>query len=115
MNTAYPFAEGEYAIEARSLLPALQRPLYATMHKARHERYAFIAALFCPATYSFVLLLSTLLLAKRGQRRLALTTLPLWGILLSVLFSAGVFVRYAYPIMSGAPLLLALALFERKD
>ena len=115
MNTVYPFAEGEYDIEARSLLPALQRLLYSTMHKARHERYAFIAALFCPATYSFVLLLTTLLLAKRGQRRLALTTLPLWGILLSVLFSAGVFVRYAYPIMSGAPLLLALALFERRD
>ena len=115
MNTAYPFAEGEYAIEARSLLPALQRLLYATMHKARHERYAFLSALFCPATYSFVLLLTTLLLAKRGQRRLALTTLPLWGILLSVLFSAGVFVRYAYPIMSGAPLLLALALSGRKD
>ena len=39
----------------------------------------------------------------------------LYYILLSVLFSAGVFVRYAYPIMSGAPLLLALALFERRD
>ena len=62
-----------------------------------------------------MLLLATLLLVMRGQRRLALATLPLWGILLSVLFSAGVFVRYAYPIMSGAPLLLALALFGRKD
>ena len=33
----------------------------------------------------------------------------------ALLFSAGIFVRYAYPIMSGAPVLLALALFRRED
>ena len=89
--------------------------IYVFMHDSVQQKYPVLAELFAPATYSFLLLLATLLLAKRGHGRLALTALPLWGIFLSLLFSAGIFVRYAYPIMSGAPVLLALALFRRED
>ena len=115
LNTTYPFAEGEYPIEAHSLLRPLQRALYASTHDSRHERYPLIAQLFCPATYTFLLLFVTMLLLCRRERRLALSLLPLWGLLLSLLFSAGVFVRYAYPIMSAMPVLLALSAFGRRQ
>ncbi len=109
LNTVYPFAPDAYDIHPRSLLPGLQRLIYGSTHHARHERYAFLAQLFCPAVYSFALLLATLLLFYRRRRRLALCLLPVWGVLFSLLFSAGVFVRYAYPIMVCAPVLLLLA------
>lgn len=114
LNTTYPFAEGEYDIEAHSLLRPLKRLLYPSTHDSRHERFAFIAQLFCPATYTFLMLFVTLLLLHRRERYLALCLLPLWGLLLSLLFSAGVFVRYAYPIMSAMPVLLALAAFAKR-
>ena len=109
MNTVYIFAEDEYDIAPRSLLPALQRLLYGSTHHARHERFPFIAQLFCPAIYTFALLLTTLLLHYKRRGALALCTLPLWGIFLSLLFAAGIFVRYAYPLMAAVPVLLALA------
>lgn len=109
LNTVYPFEEGRYPIEARSLFPALQRLLYRSMHSAEHERYPFLAQLFCPAIYSFGLLLTGMLLLHKRRRALAVCTLPLWGIFLSLLFSAGVLVRYAYPIMAAVPVLLAMA------
>ena len=55
-----------------------------------------------------------MLLFFRRERRLALSLLPLWGLLLSLLFSAGIFVRYAYPLMSAVPVLLALILFAKR-
>ena len=113
LTTVYTYTG--YDIDATSRLPALQKLIYAFMHDSVQQKYLVLAQLFAPATYSFLLLLATLLLVKRGHGRLALTALPLWGIFLSLLFSAGIFVRYAYPIMSGAPVLLALALFRRED
>lgn len=110
LNTTYIFPEGEYDIAPRSLLPALQRLLYRSTHNARHENVPFLAQLFCPAIYTFGLLLATLRLCCKRRGALALCTLPLWGIFLSLLFSAGIFVRYAYPLMAGVPVLLALAL-----
>lgn len=115
LNTVYPFGEGEYDIKARSLLPPLTRLLYRTMHKSKHESIPFLAALYCPATYSFTLLLATLLLAKRRRGRWALCLTPLWGIFVSVLFAAGVFIRYAYPLMVGVPVMLALVLFAAPE
>ena len=113
--TTYPYGDGRYDIEPRSLLPGLRRVLYGFTHHARQKNTPFLAQLFCPSTYTYLLLFATLLLFFRRRKRLALCLLPLWGLLASLLFSAGVFVRYAYPIMSGAPLLLALALSGRKD
>ena len=113
LNTVYPFPEGAYAIEPRCLFPALRDILYRSMHHADHERIPFLSLLFRPSVYTFLLLLTTMLLFLRRQRRLALTLIPLWGLLLSLFFAAGVFVRYAYPIMSAVPVMLALAFFAK--
>ena len=55
-------------------------------------------------------LFSPLLLLCRRQGRFALCLMPMAGLFISILFSAGVFVRYAYPLMACAPVLLALSL-----
>ena len=109
LNTAYVFDADAYDIAPRSLLPGLHRLLYRSTHYAEHERIPFLAQLFCPAVYSFGLLLATLLLRYKRRGPLALCALPVWGIFLSLLFSAGIFVRYAYPLMAAVPVLLCLA------
>lgn len=114
LNTTYPFAPDTYPIEPECKFPALQKILYASTHYSDHQKYPFLAQLFCPATYSFLLLLTTLVLFYRKEKRLALCTLPMWGIFISLLFSAGIFIRYAYPLMTCVPLLFVLAYFAHR-
>lgn len=111
LNTVYPYEEGRYDIHQETKLPGLRKLIYDFSHHAVQQKYPVLAQLFCPATYTFMMLLSTLLLFCRRQKRRALCLLPLWGLFLSVLFSAGAFVRYAYPMMAAAPVLLLLIYF----
>ena len=112
LNTVYPFPPERYPIEPRCLFPALEKLLYQTMHFSKHENVPFLAQLYCPATYTFALLLATLLAFYKRRRAQALALLPMWGLTLSIFFAAGVFVRYAYPMMAAVPLLLLLVLFS---
>lgn len=114
LNTVYPFAPETYPIEPACYFPALQKLLYQTMHHSKHENVPVLAQLYCPATYTFALLLATLLAFYKKRRALVLSLLPMWGLTLSVFFAAGVFVRYTYPMMACVPLLLALVLFAAK-
>ena len=109
--TAYIYEDGRYDIHPHSLLPKLRRLLYGFTHHARQKHTPLLSQACCPATYTYLLLFAAMLLLFRRERRRALCLLPLWGILLSLLFSAGIFVRYAYPLMSAVPVLLALAVF----
>ena len=114
LNTTYPFDSERYPIQAKNLLEPLHKLIYAFTHHVRQENYPLLAQLFCPATYTFLLLLTVLRLRRDKRQGAALATLPLWGLWVTVLFSAGVFVRYVYPIIAAAPLLLALAFFSEK-
>lgn len=114
LNTVYPFEEDTYPITPKCLFPALERLLYQTMHYSRHENIPVLAQLYCPATYTFALLLATLLAFYKRKRALTFSLLPMWGVTLSIFFSAGIFVRYAYPMMAAVPLLFALTLFSPK-
>ena len=60
------------------------------------------------------LLALTLLLLYRRERRWALCTLPVWGIILSLLFSACILIRYSYPFMVCVPMLALLILFSNR-
>lgn len=113
LNTRYPFTPERYPIEPKCLFPALESLLYQTMHHSRHENIPVLAQLYCPATYTFALLLATLLAFYRKRRAFILPLLPMWGLTLSIFFAAGVFVRYAYPMMAAVPLLLSLILFKK--
>lgn len=111
--TTYYYGD-RFDIQPRSLLPKLRSVIYDSTHHAKHHDTLLLAQLFCPATYSFLLLLTTMLLLYRREKHLALCTLPLWGIFISLLFSAGIFIRYAYPLMTATPLLFALTVFAKR-
>ena len=114
MTTTYAYGDN-FPIDAHSLIPPLKSLLYGITHNAEHQQYPFIAQLFSPAIYSFLLLFVTMKLCFQRRRRMALCTLPLWGIFASLLFSAGIFIRYAYPIMAAAPVLLILTVFTKEE
>ena len=111
--TAYVY-EDLFDIHPQSKLPRLRKFLYDSTHHADHQNTLLLAQLFCPAIYSHLLLLTTLLAFYRRERRLALCTLPMWGIFFSLLFAAGIFIRYAYPLMTTVPLLFALIVFGKR-
>ncbi|MBP3655442.1 MAG: hypothetical protein J6K32_01970 [Clostridia bacterium] len=101
-----------HSIEAQSFLPGLQTLLYNFMHHATHERYPILSLLMRPSFYNHLLLLAILYLFCRRGGRYALALLPLCGVAVSLFFSAGAFVRYAYPVMTAMPIMLALALYS---
>ena len=113
--TDYFYEEGRFDLHPDSKLPKLKALIFDSTHHADHQQALLLAQLFCPATYSFLLLLTTLLLFFRREKRLALCLLPLWGILVSLLFCAGIFIRYAYPLMTVVPLMFVLAYFGRRN
>ena len=78
---------------------------------ARREAARLGAALCQP---EHLLLALTLLLLYRRERRWALCTLPVWGIILSLLFSACILIRYSYPFMVCVPMLALLILFSNR-
>ena len=93
--------------------PILKRThqfLQGIAHASRHEKYPFVSLLFRPSVYVYALLLLTfrLRMAKKGKQRLVL--LPIWGIILSYVFSACILIRYAYAFMACVPVALVLAI-----
>lgn len=101
-------------VTAHSYLPAYRTWIYNSTHHSRHENVPLYSQLFKPSTYVYLLLALTLLLFYRRERRLALCTLPVWGIILSLLFSACILVRYSYPFMVCVPMLMLLILFSKR-
>jgi hypothetical protein len=99
-------------VNAHSYLPAYHTWIYNSMHHSRHENVPLYAQLFKPSTYVYLMLALTLLLRYRREKKFALCTLPTWGIIFSLLFSACILVRYSYPFMTCAPMFLLLVLFS---
>ena len=111
MNTVYNY-EDVYPIEVQSKLPRLHKLLFAFTHQSVQEHYPLLAELFRPSIYVYGLLFAVLYARCKRRRRFARATWPLWGLFATLLFSAGIFVRYAYPIMAAVPPLLLLTLFS---
>ena len=99
-------------VNAHSYLPAYRTWIYNSMHHSRHENVPLYAQLFKPSTYVYLMLALTLLLRYRREKKFALCTLPTWGIIFSLLFSACILIRYSYPFMTCAPMFLLLVLFS---
>ncbi|MBR2941874.1 MAG: hypothetical protein IKB82_00595 [Clostridia bacterium] len=115
LMTDYGYEPERYPIEPVSRFPALRNAIYQYTHNNAALKTPVLAQLFCPATYAFALLGLTMLLAYKKRGRTALYALPVWGVWGSMLFSAGVFLRYAYPVMAAVPLLLALAICAERQ
>ena len=111
LNTSYSYEEGRYDIHPHSLLPSLRTLIRSMTHDMLWEKIPLLSLLFIPSTYTFLLLLVQLRLRYLRSRH-RVSCFPLWGLFLSILFSAGVFIRYAYPLMAGVPVLAVMAFFS---
>ena len=98
-------------LQAHSYLPKLKTFLFGFTHHSRHEQYPLLSLLMRPATYTYLLLFAIMYCFCKGEKRWALCLLPVCGIVFSLLFSACILVRYAYPFMTCVPIFLALILF----
>lgn len=107
--------EAAGVIEEKCYIPALRNLIKSVAHHARHENIPLLSHLFRPSFYIFALLLGVMIAVNRKAKSFILCTLPVWGIFLSLLFSAGVIIRYAYPIMAAAPVLFLLLFFCKLD
>lgn len=96
------------AVQKRSLWPGAERYYQWFAHQRGHERIPLFSLLFTPGTYCWALFIAlvTLLYFKRYALCLPLA-LP-YGVWLTLLLGPCVLVRYAYPIMAGAPLFAGL-------
>lgn len=100
-------------IDAKSYIPRLTRLLYLFTQSSRHELIPLVSLLFRPSLYVFLMLFITLYMRLHQRRAFISAVAPLWGIFLSLLFSACILVRYVYPIMAALPPILMLMLYSK--
>ena len=81
-------------------------------HENGHQRIPFIALLFAPGAYCALMFIALLALLYFKQYRLALPLALPYGVWLTLLLGPCTIIRYAYPIMAAAPILIGL-LFNR--
>ncbi|MBQ9009728.1 MAG: hypothetical protein IJ088_10410 [Clostridia bacterium] len=108
-KTEIIFPEEAGTLEQRPILPRLHRFLQGIAHSSRHERIPFVALLFRPSIHVYALLLLAFMSRVRRSGT-GLVLLPIWGIVLSYVFSACILVRYAYSFMACVPVAFILIL-----
>lgn len=101
-------------VESRSLLPGLLKIYQKTVNGNAYYKWPVLSNLFKPAFYDGILLLVMVSLAyMRRYRKLYLCMLPFWY-LMTLLLGPVVHMRYVYPIVAAAPLLLAWLFADRE-
>lgn len=110
MNLTYPFAEERYPITPGSYFPQLMNVLFEFTHNSRWENVPLLSQLCVPATWSLAMLFALMRLCCKRRARLAASLLPLLFVCVSLFFAAGIFLRYAYPLMAAMPALLLMVL-----
>ena len=113
-RTGIIFPEEAGTLEQTPLLKPLHSFLQGIAHSSRHERIPLISLIFRPSLYVYALLLLTFLTHVRRVRTQRLVLLPVWGIVLSYVFSACILVRYAYSFMACVPVMFVLILYAGK-
>lgn len=95
-------------VENRSLLPGLKGVYQRIVNGNAYYKWPVLSWLFKPAFYDGILFLVMVSLAyMRRRRRLYLCMLPFWY-LMTLFLGPVVHMRYVYPIMAAAPLLMAV-------
>ncbi|MBO5535557.1 MAG: hypothetical protein J6B53_09185 [Clostridia bacterium] len=103
----FPIEAG--TLEQQPVLRRLHSFLQGIAHSSRHERIPILALLFRPSMYVYALLLLAFMIRVRRAGS-GLVLLPIWGIILSYVFSACILVRYAYSFMACVPIAFILVL-----
>lgn len=95
----------------------LNRPGWLPRTRTLYEAFASVGTyrkvgvfsiLFAPGIYTWLLIASTFLLCRVGRRRAVVALLPCWGLVPVLLLGPVINVRYVYPMMAAAPVMLAL-------
>lgn len=103
------FLEGiNPAVQKQSLWPAAERYYQWFAHENGHQRIPIVSLLFAPGTYCWLMLIVLLALLYFRRLRLMLPLAFPFGVWLTLLLGPCVIVRYAYPILAGAPLFVGL-------
>lgn len=101
-------------VESRSLLPGVRKLYQKIVNGNAYYGWPLLSNLFKPAFYDGILLLVMVSLAyMRRYRRMYLCMLPFWY-LMTLFLGPVVNMRYVYPIIVAAPLLLAWLLAVRE-
>ena len=111
-KTEIIFPEEAGTLEQKPVLRRLHAFLQGVAHSSRHERIPLVSLLFRPSMYVYALLLASFVARVRGAGRKRLVLLPIWGIILSYVFSACILVRYAYSFMACVPVAFVLIYFS---
>lgn len=94
-------------VESHSLLPGLLKTYQKIVNGNAYYQWPVLSNLFKPAFYDGILFLVMVSLAyMRRYRKLYLCMLPFWY-LMTLFLGPVVHMRYVYPIVAAAPLLLA--------
>lgn len=73
-----------------------------------YRRVGVLSIFFAPGIYTWLLIAATFLLWRVRRRRAIVALLPCWGLIPVLLLGPVINVRYVYPLMSAAPVMLAL-------
>ena len=73
-----------------------------------YRKVGVLSILFAPGIYTWLLIAETFLLWRVRRRRAIVALLPCWGLIPVLLLGPVINVRYVYPLMSAAPVMLAL-------
>lgn len=114
-KTEIIFPEEAGTLEQKPVLRHLYSFLQGIAHSSRHERIPLVSLIFRPSMYVYALLLLTMVTRVRGTKRQRMVLLPIWGIILSYVFSACILVRYAYSFMACVPVAFVLVYLSGQD
>lgn len=96
----------------RSKLPALYNALERIAGYSEHENLPIISLFFAPATYTWLLIFAIGFLIKSKRRLELIPLLFLFSLFATVLLGPCVIVRYMYPLMVAAPLILIRLIYH---
>lgn len=73
-----------------------------------YRKVGVLSILFAPGIYTWLLIATTFLLWRVRRRRAIVALLPCWGLIPVLLLGPVINMRYVYPLMAAAHVMLAL-------
>ncbi len=101
-------------VQKQSLWPGAERYYQWFAHENGHQAIPVLSVFMAPGIYFWLLFAALLAFLYYDKARLVLPLALPYGVWLTLLLGPCTIIRYAYPVMAGAPLVIGL-LFNRMD
>lgn len=95
-------------VHKRSLWPAAERYYQWFAHSNGHQAVPVLSALMAPGLYCWLLFVTLLAMLYYGKMRLVWPLALPYGVWLTLLLGPCAIIRYAYPIIAAAPVLVGV-------